>query len=83
MDLINAAHTESDAVKRESLFAMSRILVDAVTQSREAQCAAESSKVSMMTAEKAVLEVNSKLRECMDLVKEWRRSGVVYSGIFN
>lgn len=80
MDLINTAHSERDVEKRESLFAMSRILVDAVTKSREAQCAAEEAKVAGLKAEQAVLLVDGRLRECTRLVNNWKAAGVVYGG---
>lgn len=69
MDLINTAINEPQSAKRESLLQMSRIMVDIVSKSRDAECAAEEAKLAAGRAEMAFLETRKFLAEMTELVK--------------
>lgn len=69
MDLINTAINEPQSAKRESLLQMSRVMVDIVSKSRDAECAAEEAKLAAGRAEMAFLETRKRLAEMTELVK--------------
>lgn len=69
MDLINAASNEPQSPKRESLLQMSRVMVDAVSKSRDAECAAEEAKMAANRAEMAFLETRKHLAEMTEMMK--------------
>jgi hypothetical protein len=69
MDLINAASKEPQSLRRERLLQLSSILVDAVSKSRDAECAAEEAKMAAVRAECAFLETRKNLQEMTELMK--------------
>lgn len=69
MDLINAASNEPQSPRRESLLQMSRVMVDAVSKSRDAECAAEEAKMAASRAEVAFLETRKHLAEMTEMMK--------------
>lgn len=73
MDLINAASNEPRSPRRESLLQMSKVMVDAVSKSRDAECAAEEAKMAAGRAEVAFLETRKHLAEMTELMKHRRR----------
>lgn len=75
MELINSASAEQNPEVRENLFKMSRILVDAVTRSKDAQCASEKARVASNEAKMATAEVFVKLQSVVEILKEWKQTG--------
>lgn len=73
MDLINTASNEPQSFRRENLLQMSRIMVDIVSKSRDAECAAEEAKLAARRAEVAFLETRKHLAEMTELVKHKKR----------
>lgn len=69
MDLINTAINEPQSAKRESLLQMSRVMVDIVSKSRDAECAAEEAKLAAGRAEMAFLETRKHLAEMTELMR--------------
>ncbi|KAG0138215.1 hypothetical protein HOY82DRAFT_643010 [Tuber indicum] len=70
MDLINSASEEVQSPRRERLLQMSSIMVDAVSKSRDAECAAEEAKMAAAKAECAFLETRKCLQEMTELLKK-------------
>lgn len=68
MNLIDAAIKEPQSPRRERLLQMSSILVDAVSKSRDAECAAEEAKMAATRAKCAFLETRKHLQELTDLM---------------
>lgn len=73
MDLINTASNEPQSDRRESLLQMSRVMVDIVSKSRDAECAAEEAKLAAKRAEVAFLETRKHLAEMTELMKRKKR----------
>lgn len=73
MDLINTASNEPQSDRRESLLQMSRVMVDIVSKSRDAECAAEEAKLAAKRAEVAFLETRKHLVDVTELVKRKKR----------
>lgn len=73
MDLINTASNEPQSDRRESLLQMSRIMVDIVSKSRDAECAAEEAKLAAKRAEVAFLETRKYLVEVTELMGRKKR----------
>jgi len=69
MDLINSASEEAQSPRRERLLQMSSIMVDAVSKSRDAECAAEEAKIAAAKAEYAFLETRKSLQAMTELLK--------------
>ncbi|KAH8150858.1 uncharacterized protein LAJ45_05039 [Morchella importuna] len=69
MDLINAASNEPQSARREKLLQMSRVMVDAVSKSRDAECAAEEAEMAAKRAERAFLETRKHLAQMTELMK--------------
>ncbi|KAG0636694.1 hypothetical protein HOY80DRAFT_1024259 [Tuber brumale] len=70
MDLINSASEEGQSPRRERLLQMSSIMVDAVSKSRDAECAAEEAKIAAAKAECAFLETRKCLQAMTELLKK-------------
>ncbi|CUS15211.1 unnamed protein product [Tuber aestivum] len=70
MDLINSASEEAQSPRRERLLQMSSIMVDAVSKSRDAECAAEEAKIAAAKAEYAFLETRKCLQSMTELLKK-------------
>ncbi|RPB04402.1 hypothetical protein L873DRAFT_1349059 [Choiromyces venosus 120613-1] len=70
MDLINSASEEAQSPRRERLLQMSSIMVDAVSKSRDAECAAEEAKMAAAKAECAFLETRKNLQAMTELLKK-------------
>lgn len=73
MDLINTASNEPQSARRESLLQMSRVMVDIVSKSRDAECAAEEAKMAARRAEVAFLETRKHLAEMTELMKHKKK----------
>jgi hypothetical protein len=80
MNLIDAASKEPQSPRRERLLQMSSILVDAVSKSRDAECAAEEAKMAATRAECAFLETRKHLQEMTELMA--KRKGIVVGDSF-
>ncbi|KAH0606610.1 uncharacterized protein H6S33_003444 [Morchella sextelata] len=70
MDLINAASNEPQSARREKLLQMSRVMVDAVSKSRDAECAAEEAEMAAKRAEIAFLETRKHLAQMTELMNK-------------
>lgn len=70
MDLINAASNEPQSARREKLLQMSRVMVDAVSKSRDAECAAEEAEIAAKRAEVAFLETRKHLAQMTELMNK-------------
>lgn len=70
MDLINSASEEAQSPRRERLLQISSIMVDAVSKSRDAECAAEEAKIAAAKAECAFLETRKSLQAMTELLKK-------------
>ncbi|PWW76455.1 hypothetical protein C7212DRAFT_363294 [Tuber magnatum] len=70
MDLISSASEEAQSPRRERLLQMSSIMVDAVSKSRDAECAAEEAKIAAAKAECAFLETRKCLQAMTELLKK-------------
>lgn len=77
MDLINTASNEPQSARRESLLQMSRVMVDIVSKSRDAECAAEEAKMAARRAEVAFLETRRYLAEMTELMKHKKKELVI------
>jgi hypothetical protein len=82
MDLINTAARQTDQAKRDNLFAMSTILCDAVSKSKDAQMASakatlasEEAQIARQMAERAKAEVFHNLNEVVKMIGGWRAAG--------
>jgi hypothetical protein len=82
MDLINTAARQTDPAKRDNLFAMSTILCDAVSKSKDAQMASEKATLASeeahtarQMAERAKAEVFQSLIEVVKMIGGWRAAG--------
>jgi len=75
MELINSACAEQNPEVRENLFMMSRILVDTVTRSKDAQCASEKARLASQEAKLATAEVFVKLQSVVEILADWKRTG--------
>lgn len=73
MGLINTASNEPQSPRRESLLQMSRVMVDVVSKSRDAERAAEEAKMAAKRAEAAFLETRKHLAEMTELMKRKRK----------
>jgi len=72
MELIHSARVEPDKAKSKRLFALSKIIVEAVTKSHDARVACVEAKKACTIAELANAEVNLKLHECVAWVQAWK-----------
>jgi len=70
MDLINSASEEAQGPRKERLLQISSIMVDAVSKSRDAECAAEEAKIAAAKAECAFLETRKSLQAMTELLKK-------------
>lgn len=77
MDLINTASNEPQSARRENLLQMSRVMVDIVSKSRDAECAAEEAKMAARRAEAAFLETRKHLAEMTELMKHKKKELVI------
>ena len=73
MQILNSARNERSSPKKERLLELGKIMVDGITQARDAEKAMEEAKQSARKAEVAFVLCKKSLREVTRCVEEWKR----------
>ena len=77
MQLIDAARREPQGLKRDRLFEMSKVMVNAITQARDAEKAMEQAKLAASKAEMASVMTNQTVLELASLIQRWKEGDEV------
>ncbi|KAL8947640.1 MAG: hypothetical protein Q9222_006097 [Ikaeria aurantiellina] len=72
MQILESARKESSSPKKERLLALGRIMVDTITQARDAEKAMEEAKQAARKAEVAHALCKKSVSDVASIVKEWR-----------
>lgn len=71
MQLLESARNERSSPKKERLLEMGKIMVDAITQARDAERAMEEAKQAARKAEVSAMACRKTLGEVERVVKAW------------
>ncbi|KAL9035114.1 MAG: hypothetical protein Q9180_005033 [Flavoplaca navasiana] len=73
MQILESARKESSSPKKERLLSLGKIMVDSITQARDAEKAMEEAKQAARKAEVAYALCKKSVSDVANMVKEWRR----------
>ncbi|KAI9853098.1 MAG: hypothetical protein M1838_001599 [Thelocarpon superellum] len=72
MEILTSARQEEHSPRKERLLEMGKVMVDAITNARDAEKAMEQAKMSADKAEMAYMMTRKSVLDVARLVKEWR-----------
>ena len=75
MTVLNSAREETDALKKERLLELGKVMVRVITNAKEAEKAMEEAKMAAIQAQLSYMETHRSMLAVREVVEEWRGAG--------